>query len=79
MVHVVGPRVYDTARFYPNVSHQKMSKFLSGRDQLTTDKMSADRRSCKLKYTCEVVFSRVTKTHRLRDVISNDYFPLLDA
>jgi hypothetical protein len=45
------------------------------------DEVSADRRICKLRYTCEeVAFSRVTKMRALRDVISHDYyFPLLDA
>ena len=70
---------FDTARFYPNMNHQLTPKFLSGRDQFTTDEVSADRRICKLRYTCEVAFSRVTKTKGLKDVISNDYFPLLDA
>ena len=40
--------------------------------------MSADRRIYKLRYTCEVAFSRVTKTKGLRGVISNDLFLLLD-
>ena len=70
---------FDTARFYPNMNHQKTPKFLSGRNQFTTGEVSADRRICKLRYTCEVAFSRVTKTRGLRDVISNDFFPLLDA
>ena len=70
---------FDTARFYPNMNHQKTPELLSGRDQFTTDEVSADRRICKLRYTCEVAFSRVKKTKGLRDVISNDFFYLLDA
>ena len=70
---------FDTARYYPNMNHQKTPKFLSGRDQFTTDEISADRKICKLRYTCEVAFSRVTKTKGLRDVISNDFFSILDA
>ena len=70
---------FDTARYYPNMNHQKTPKFLSGRDQFTTDEISGDRRICKLRYTCEVAFSRVTKTKGLRDVISNDFFLILDA
>ena len=70
---------FDTARFYPNMNHQKTPKFLSGRDQFTEEEVSSDRRICKLRYTCEVAFSRVTKTRGLRDVISNDFFPILDA
>ena len=53
--------------------------FISGRDQFTTEEVSADRKICKLRYTCEVAFSRVAKTKGLRDVISNDYFACLDA
>ena len=66
---------FDTARYYPNMNHQKTPKFLSGRDQFTEGEVSADRRICKLRYICEVAFSRVTKTKGLRDVISNDLFP----
>ena len=63
---------FDTAWYYPNMNHQKTPKFLSGRDQFTEGEVSADRRICKLRYTCEVAFSRVTKTKGLRDVILND-------
>ena len=70
---------FDTARFYPNMNHQKTPEFPSGRDQFTTDEVSADRRICKLRYTCKVAFSRVKKTKGPRNVISNDLFPLLDA
>ena len=70
---------FDTARCYPNMNHQKTPKFLSGRDQFTEGEVSADRRICKLRYTCEVAFSRVTKTKGLRDTISCDNFHLLDA
>ena len=38
-----------------------------------------DRKICKLGYTCEVTFSRVTKRKGLRDVISNDFFQMLDS
>ncbi len=41
--------------------------------------MLADKRICKLLYACEVAFSRVTKTKWPRDVISNDFFVVLDA
>lgn len=70
---------FDTARYYPNMNHQKTPKFLSGRNQFTETEEPADRQICKLRYTCEVAFSRVTKTKGLRDVISYDFFPLLDA
>ena len=70
---------FDTARFYPNMNHQKTPKFLSGRDQFTTGEVLADRRICKLRYTCKLAFSRVTRTRGLRDVMSNNYFESLDA
>ena len=70
---------FDTARYYPNMNHQKTPKFLSGRDQFTEGEVSADRQICKLRYSCEVAFSRVTKTKGLRDTISSDFFPLLDV
>ena len=70
---------FDTARFYPNMNHQKTPKFLGGRKQFTEGEVSSDRRICKLRYTCEVAFSRVTKTRALRDVISNDFFQHLDS
>ena len=60
------------------MNHQKTPKFLKGRDQFTEGEVSADRRICKLRYTCEVAFSRITKTKGLRDVILNDLFPLFD-
>ncbi|EJK57584.1 hypothetical protein THAOC_22356 [Thalassiosira oceanica] len=69
----------DTARFYPNMNKQLTPKFLRGRKQFTAEEVSADRTICKLRYTCEVAFSRVTQTKGLRDVISHDFFVTLDA
>ena len=69
----------DTARYYPNMNQQKTLTFLSGRKQFTEAEVSSDRTICKLRYTCEVAFSRVTQTKGLQDVISYDFFPLLDA
>lgn len=69
----------DTARFYPNMNHQKTPKFLAGRKQFSAAEVSADRTICKLRYTCEVAFARVTSTKGLKDVITDDFFPVLDA
>jgi len=69
----------DTARFYPNMNHQKTPKFLGGRKQFSAAEVSADRTICKLRYTCEVAFARVTRTKGLKDVIPDDFFPILDA
>ena len=54
------------------------NKRLSNQIGLQNEQMECDRKLCKLRYTCEVAFSRVTKTRGLRDVISNDFFPFLD-
>ena len=72
--HMLSDRgFFDTARFYPNMNHQKTPKFLSGRDQFTEEEVSSDRRICKLRYTCEVACSRVVMVNGLCDVISDDY------
>ena len=59
---------WNTARFYLNLNRQMTPKFLSGRRQFTEEEVSADRTICKLRYTCEVAFSRVTDTSGLQDV-----------
>ena len=33
---------FDTTQFYPNMNHKKTPKFLSGREQFTTDEATAD-------------------------------------
>ncbi len=58
---------------------QMTPKFQSGWKQFTAEEVSADRTICKLQYTCEVAFSRVTDTDGLKDVISHDFFDVLDA
>ena len=61
---------WETASYYPNMNRQLTSKlFLSGRSQFTAEEVSADRIICKLRYTCEVAFSRVTDSDGLKDVI----------
>ena len=70
---------FNTARFYKNVNHQKTPKFLSGRKQFTANEVSTDRSICKLRYTSEVAFSRVTEEKALEDVIPRGYFKVLDA
>jgi len=78
MVHAFGPRFLRHCPFLSQHEPAKTPKFLSGRDQFTEGEVSSDRRICKLRYTCEVAFSRVTKTEGLRDVISLDFFHQLD-
>jgi hypothetical protein len=61
------------------MNRQMTPKFLGGRKQFTEEEVSADRTICKLRYTCEVAFSRVTDTKSLQDVIHHRHFPSLDA
>ena len=68
-----------TARYYPNFNAQLTPKFLSGRLQFSTSEVSDDWRICKLRYTCEVAFSRVTNEAGLKDVITAPFFKLLNA
>ena len=79
MVHAIRPWLFDTARFNSNMNYRKTPKFPSGREQFTEEDVLSDRRICKLRYTCEVAFSRVTKTRGLWDVISNDFSLHLDV
>jgi len=67
-----------TARYYPNVNAQLTPSFLKGRLQFTSDEVSADWRICKLRYTCEVAFSRVTSESGLKDVIPWSFMPIIE-
>jgi len=67
-----------TARYYPNVNQQLTPKFKAGRRQFTVSEVKVDMDICKLRYTCEVAFSRVTTIKALRDRIGYWYFNDLD-
>ena len=67
-----------TATYYPNLNQQRSPSFLDGRVAFSADEVKADYEICKLRYTCEVAFARVTNEAALRDVIPYDYFPHLD-
>ena len=62
---------------YPNCNQMLTSHFLLGRKQFTKNENSTDKITCKLRYTCEVVYSRVTDTKSLQGVITYDMFPYL--
>lgn len=68
-----------TAHYYPNFNLQLTPKFLAGRSQFTAAEVAGDYQLCKLRYTCEVAFSRVTTEASLQDVIPFSFFPILDA
>jgi hypothetical protein len=63
-----------TAMYYPNLNAQLTPHFLSGRLQFTSEEVASDYDLCKLRYTCEVIFSRVTNVKGLRDVIPYSRF-----
>ena len=68
-----------TAHYYPNFNSQLTPAFLAGRSQFTSAEVSSDYEICKLRYTCEVAFSRVTLEAGLQDVIPYGFFTTLDA
>ena len=68
-----------TASYYPNFNAQLTPAFLKGRDRKTGGEVVSDHEICKLRYTCEVAFSRVTVEASLQDVIPYWFIPSLDA
>ena len=70
---------YGTAHFYPNYNRQLTPSFLDGRDRFTNAEVQSDYEICKLRYTCEVAYARVTNEEALKDVIPYQYFPYFDA
>jgi hypothetical protein len=68
---------YRDAILYPNFNAQLTPHFLSGREQFSAGEIISDRRICQLRYTAETSFSRVTDTAGLQDVISRNFFTVL--
>ena len=66
-----------TAHYYPNFNAQLTPRFLSKRQQFETEEVTSDYGICKLRYTCEVAFSRVVAQGCVRDVIPFKYFSIL--
>jgi hypothetical protein len=58
-----------TAHYYPNFNAHLTPKFLAGRDQFSPSEVKGDYEICRLRYSCEVAFSRVTDEASLKDVI----------
>ena len=69
----------NTAHLYPNFNAQLTPSFLKGRSQFTSDEVGSDYEICKLRYTCEVAFSRVVQEAALQDVIPYHFFSIIDA
>ena len=68
----------DDAYLYPNFNHHLTPHFIQGREQFESAETQTDRIICKLRYTCEVAFSRVTDERALRDVIFFPFFSIVD-
>lgn len=54
---------------YPNFNKIISPEFLEGREQFEMDEVKRDRKKCELRYTCEVVYSRVINEDILKGVI----------
>ena len=65
---------YFDAPSYPNVNAQVTPHFLTGRDQFESSEISSDLVTCRLRWSSEAVFSRVTDHNALTDVIPYSYF-----
>lgn len=70
---------YFDAPSYPNVNAQITPHFLTGRDQFEEDEISNDLITCRLRWSSEAVFSRVTDQEALTDVIPYEYFSILES
>jgi hypothetical protein len=68
---------HNTSRYYDNVNPVLTPAFLSGRLQFTADEVQSDHATCKLRYTCEVAYSRVTNEAALKDSIPYSRFSIL--
>lgn len=70
---------YFDAPSYPNVNAQVTPHFITGRDQFESNEISSDLVTCRLRWSSEAVFSRVTDHNALTDVIPFSYFPIMGA
>jgi hypothetical protein len=62
---------------YTNMNGHITPYFMAGRSQFTADESLADLLACRLRYTNEVGFARVTQEGMLRDTIAYEYFPVI--
>mmetsp|Transcript_127 Transcript_127/g.151 ORF Transcript_127/g.151 Transcript_127/m.151 type:complete len:776 (-) Transcript_127:6-2333(-) len=70
---------YFDAPSYPNVNAQITPHFLTGRDQFESSEINKDLVTCRLRWSSEAVFSRITDLEALNDVIPYSYFSILCA
>lgn len=52
---------------------------MAGRDQCESNEISRDLITCRLRWSSEAVFSRVTDHESLTDVIPYSYFSILSS
>ena len=70
---------YFDAPSYPNVNAQVTPHFLTGREQFESSEIICDLVTCRLRWSSEAVFSRVTDHNALTDVIPYSYFSIMGA
>ena len=66
-------------RLYPNWNRLYTPAFIAGRAQFTHSELVSDLRVCQLRYTSEVVYSRVTDETCLTDVVRRGLWGIMDA
>lgn len=59
----------DDSLSYPNFNAIVSPEFLEGREQFARDEVARDRKKCELRYTCEVVYSRVVNEDLLNGIV----------
>ena len=62
---------------YPNFNRIITPHFLSKRQQFSREELINDLTSCKLRYTSETHFSRVTDESSIAGIVSFDYFSIM--
>ena len=68
---------YFDAPSYPNVNAQITPHFLTSREQFESDEVSRDLITCRLRWSSEAIFSRVTDHEILTDVVPYSHFSIL--
>jgi hypothetical protein len=68
---------YFDAPSYPNVNAQITPHFLTSREQFESDEISRDLITCRLRWSSEAIFSRVTDHEVLTDVIPFSHLSIL--
>ena len=70
---------YFDAPSYPNVNAQITPHFLTSREQFESDEVSRDLITCRLRWSSEAIFSRVTDHEVLTDVVPYSHLSILTS